>query len=169
MPWLPNDSASLTNRVDLVANSISIYTSTSDDVQNIHDIFLPVNDIAVLQEETVNVGGGYHYTRVIFDENEVDDWHVPSVLSMVNYLDDYYQKKGDGATSGYKKVLNVVHQEVNDMQVKKTYRVNNTVKRTPVVVNIENNFYYVKRKDSFLAQQVAELAAEVELLKSRTQ
>ena len=168
MPWLPNDSASLTNRVDLVANSISIYTSANDDVQNIHDVFLPLNDIAVLQEETVNVGGGYHYTRVIFDENEVDDWHVPSVLSMVNYFDDYYQKKSDSATSGYRKVLNVVHQDVNDLQVKKTYKVNNVIKRTPVVIHIENNFYYIKKRDN-LAKQVADLAAEVQLLKSRTQ
>ena len=67
MPWLPNDSASLTNRVDIVANSIHLYTSRNDDVQDIHDVFLPVNDIAVLQEETVTVGGGYPYTRVIFD------------------------------------------------------------------------------------------------------
>ena len=165
MPWLPNDNASLTNRVDLVANSISLYTTSNDDVKNINDVFIPYADIAVLQEETIHIGGGYHYTRVIFDENDVDDWHVPSVLSVVNFLDENYAKKSDGAASGYKKTLNVVHQEVHDTQVKKTITVNNSVKRTPVVINIENNFYYVKKNDAALAR----LTAEVESLKSRMQ
>ena len=169
MPWLPNDSASLTNRVDLVANSISRYTHTDDDVQNINDLFLPYTDIAVVQEETVNVGGGYHYTRVVFNENEVDDWHVPSVLSMVSYLDDNYLKKGDSSAAGYRKTLNVVHQEVHDTQVKKKYSINNTIKRVPMIINIENNFYYVKKKDTALMQQVISLVAEVETLKSRIQ
>ena len=58
-----------------------------------------------------------------------------------------------------------MRQEANDTQVKKKITVNNNVKRTPVVINIENNFYYVKKNDAALRR----LAAEVESLKSRMQ
>jgi ribosomal protein S15P/S13E len=50
---------------------------------------------------------------------------------------------------------------------KKTYEIKNTVKRVPIVINIENNYYYPrKQKTNALEDQISVLTAEIANIKS---
>jgi len=110
MSWLPYDNASLTNRIDLTVNSIALYVKdeNEEDFKDIYDIFMDYNDIAVVEQSVVSVGGGLNYTKIIFNEDDIDDYHVVGLQSMLTYLNDNYQKKNDTSSRVSGKKTNIV-------------------------------------------------------------
>ena len=171
MSWLPYDNASLTNRIDLTVNSLALFVESEDDFKDIYDIFMDYNDIAVVEQSVVNVGGGVNYTTVDFNTEDVDDWHVPGLESMLTYLNENYQKKNDFTSRVSTKKTNMLNQEINQTYLTKKYKINNNIKKVPIIINNESNFYYIKKSNNnvinSLIRRLDNLQAEVDYLKSQ--
>ena len=153
--------ASLTNRLDIIANSIALYIEDDNGVEgvkDIQDIFLNFNDIATVENNK-------------FNDAEIDDFHVPGLYSLIHYLESNY--KNINEQSIIKKIKNYLNEDeyiftknnitknINNKNTstflnqqyftnitKKNYTnyvVNKTIKKVPNYINIENNFYYIKK------------------------
>ena len=69
--------ASLTNRLDIIANSIALFIEDDngvEDVKDIQDIVLNFNDVAIVENNK-------------FNDAEIDDFHVPGLYSLIHYLE----------------------------------------------------------------------------------
>ena len=60
----------------------------------------------------------------------------------------------------------MINQDNISTTVSKKYNVNNNIKRVPIMINIENNFYYVKKNNTALLQQINDLTVEIQNIKS---
>jgi len=182
-------AASLTNRSDILANTISLYIDDEngkEDVKDIYDIFVSYSDVALLSNDNK------------FNQNEIDDFHVPGLYSLIHYLENNYKNIEEknvlknikyylneeeyilntnktttninkniksailnqqyftnqtkknyntyNVNQTIKKVPNYINIENYSNQTKKQYNnVNKTMKKVPNYINIENNFYYIKK------------------------
>ena len=140
MSWLPRDNSSSTNRVDLLCNSLSLFTHEDgvEDVKSIDEIFVGYGDIATAEEEVVPIGGGYSYTQTVFPPEDVTDWKVPGLASLLRFLNDTFTKKADDITRRFLKKITYFNQENNHTQVTKRVEIKYIIKRTPCIVNVEN-------------------------------
>ena len=113
MSWLPSDNASLTNRVDLLCNSLSLFVHEDgkEDVRDVQDIFLNYGSIARSEEEVVPIGGGYTYTQTAFPEEDITDWKVPGLSSLLRVLDNTVRKKPDDMANRLPKKISYFNNE----------------------------------------------------------
>ena len=160
-------------------------------MKNIRDLFLKYEDIAQSYDQSVQVGGGWFYNKVLWEEDKIDDWHIPGLESLLRYLENTYKKIDDNTANNIvkgksvsvinqdnisnhlvkkayfiTKKLSMINQDNISTTVSKKYNVNNNIKRVPMMINVENNFYYIKKNNNALVQQINNLTAEIQNIKS---
>ena len=86
-------------------------------------IFLNYGNIATSEEEVVPIGGGYTYTQTVFPEDDVTDWKVPGLASLLRFLDNTFRKKSEDTANRILKKISYSNNEANHNQFTKRIEV----------------------------------------------
>jgi len=187
--------------VDITADSIRLIVYNEDtgqeEITNVLSLFLMYDNISVVEDVNVSLGGGQYYTIKQW-VGTIDDTHIPGLQSLIDYLQANYRAiDDDSVINNYYTINKTQHDTINtynDYNYNKTVQqtiknfttyntntsefnytkkntVNNisntfkdynyktdefnyhkkivtnniTVKRVPIFLNIEYNFYYIKK------------------------
>ena len=110
----PNNKASLTNIIDIVANSVSLIIEDEKTHTNVHDLFVNQKKIASASPISIINGLGLTTTQFEFD-GVIDDNHIPGLESILDYLhNNYYNKLDPAITNNYFNVNKHLHNIYND-------------------------------------------------------
>ena len=200
--WInPLNKVSLTGSVDITADSIRLIVYNEDtgqeEITNVLSLFLMYDNISVVEDVNISLGGGQYYTIKQW-VGTIDDNHVAGLQSLIDYLQANYRAiDDDSIVNNYYTINKTYHDTINtynDYNYSKTVQqtlkkfttyntntnefnytkkniVNNinntfkdynyktdefsnhkknvtnniTVKRVPIFLNIEYNFYYIKK------------------------
>ena len=171
----PLNKVSLTGLVDITANSISLIGYNEDGEEGIThllDLFVMYKNISSVEDVQVPIGGGQYYTIKAW-VGTTDDLHVPGLESLIEYLQTNYRAiDDDSILNNYYTVnktyqqnthmhndynyLKTTHQNIKNLKEttlktdeftynKKNIINNITIKKVPIYLNIEYNFYYIKK------------------------
>ena len=185
--------------MDITADSIRLIVYNEDtgqeEITNVLSLFLMYDNISIVQDVNVSLGGGQYYTIKQW-VGTIDDNHIPGLQSLIDYLQANYRAiDDDSIINNYYTVNKTYHDTINnynDFHYNKTVQqsfkafhnyntnvnefnyhkkqtntsksfketqyktdeftyhkknvTNNiTIKRVPIFLNIEYNFYYIKK------------------------
>ncbi len=142
--WMnTRNTVSLTNIIDIAANSIKLIDVDENGDQtltNIIDLFLSYSAISTVIDVNIPIGGGLFYTVKQW-VGDVDDKHVPGLQSLIAYMDASYRRiDDDSIVNNY---YNTIHKHKN-LQKTDTFNYNKIIKNT-----IVKKHDYVNRYDTF--------------------
>ena len=96
--WLnPCNKVSFTGAVDITADSIRLFTINEDgqeEITNVLNLFLMYDNISIVEDVNVSLGGGQYYTIKQW-VGTIDDSHIPGLQSMIDYLQANYRAIDD--------------------------------------------------------------------------
>ena len=200
--WInPLNKVSLTGSVDITADSIRLIVYNEDtgqeEITNVLSLFLMYDNISIVEDLNVSLGGGPYYTIKQW-VGVIDDNHIPGLQSLIEYLQANYRGiDDDSIINNYYTINKTSHDTINTYNdfnynktveqtikkfttyntninefnyhkkqttnnISKTFKEYNyktdefnyhkksivnhlTVKRVPIYLNIEYNFYYIKK------------------------
>ena len=123
----PHNSVSLTNLIDITANSVSLLrideATDEQAVDNILDIFLSYENISIIRDRIVEIGGGLSYTLKEF-VGDITDTQVAGLKSILEYLDSNYRKIDDESIINNYYTFHKKHyiQNIDDSMIIRSYK-----------------------------------------------
>jgi len=146
--------ANYSGTLHVLAHLIQLFVE-DEGFKDLRDVFLDQNKVATTQTETIQLGGGNSYTRLVWPDADSDD-HVPGLKSLLAYLAE--QPTGN-VTNNYqvlRKALHFsdgpqhlvqkrteVHKHFNDTQHVQTHSVHKHIKHTTRKALLEPHFHQV--------------------------
>ena len=100
--WInPLNKVSLTGSVDITADSIRLIVYNEDagqeEITNVLSLFLMYDNISVVEDVNISLGGGQYYTIKQW-VGTIDDNHIPGLQSLIDYLQANYRAIDDVTT-----------------------------------------------------------------------
>ena len=149
--WInPLNKVSLTGSVDITADSIRLIVYNEDtgqeEITNVLSLFLMYDNISVVEDVNVSLGGGQYYTIKQW-VGTIDDNHIPGLQSLIDYLQANYRAIDDESiVNNYYTINKTQHDTINtynDYNYNKT--VQQTTKNFKTYNTNTNEFNYTKK------------------------
>ena len=149
--WInPLNKVSLTGSVDITADSIRLIVYNEDtgqeEITNVLSLFLMYDNISVVEDVNISLGGGQYYTIKQW-VGTIDDNHIPGLQSLIDYLQANYRAiDDDSIINNYYTINKTQHDTINAYNEYNYHKtVQQTIKSFRTYNANTNEFNYTKK------------------------